>query len=213
MATNVLAAVKTATKDQIYEALWWLFYSVAAATLPIWLGGYVLLRLFGRSFNWIEYAQHGEFALYSIVFLLPIARLVARDGERAPSFPGRQFFSFVGWMLLATAVAVYSAVISASQASVRVNLAFLFVFSVSLFGASVVLSFLVTMIDALRLPQVGVLSDQQFSRLEDKFERTPTTRPGLDVGEAQEGLGGVAEEVEEAPGGDQQPGMPEEHDG
>ena len=74
--------LREASSEQWNESLGWLLYSLAGSTLPIWLGGYVLLPIFGRHFSWVEYGRHGEFALYSAALLAPTLRLIAKDISR-----------------------------------------------------------------------------------------------------------------------------------
>ncbi|SRR5713226_10535790 len=193
------------TAGQRSEALSWLLYNVAGATLPIWLGGYLLLPVFGKHFSWTEYSKHGELALYSAALLAPTLRVIARDvGES--EFVRRQFFLFFCWIFLTGSVALYSGVIAVygaapagmPPADVSLNTILLFRFSLSLFILTVLISFLVRLIDFQRIEPKEILEIQDASkeRLESEFEQTappPSGPPAAEIGEppAQQSEPGV----------------------
>jgi hypothetical protein len=171
-----MSVLKSTTTEQRYESFGWFVYNLFGSTLPIWLGGYILLPVFGRHFSWLEYSQHGELVLYSAAFLAPTLRLIGKDVEDSV-FVRRQSFLFVGWICLTAAVALYSGVISAAEMppnAIHVNTNLLFRFSIFLFVVSVVFSSLVRLIDFQRIQPKQIFSLQRASetRLEDEFEKT-----------------------------------------
>jgi hypothetical protein len=189
---KLISVLKSTTSDQRYESLSWFVYNLFGSTLPIWLGGYILLPVFGKHFNWLEYSQHGELVLYSAAFLAPTLRLIGKDVEDSV-FVRRQSFLFVGWICLTAAVALYSGVISAAEMppnTIHVNTYLLFRFSIFLFVVSVVFSSLVRLIDFQRIQPKQIFSLQRASetRLEDEFEKTtPPIKekaPGAEILEA-----------------------------
>jgi hypothetical protein len=183
------------TSGQRGEAFSWLLYNVAGATLPIWLGGYVLLPVFGKHFSWTDYSKHGELALYSAALLAPTLRVIARDvGES--EFVRRQSFLFFCWIFLTGSVALYSGVIAVygvvpggmPPAEVSLNTVLLFRFSVSLFVLTILISFLVRLIDFQRIEPKEILEIQGASeqRLENEFEQTAPPPPGPSTPEPAE---------------------------
>lgn len=189
---SLRSVLSQTTKSQRSEAFSWLLYNVAGATLPIWLGGYLLLPIFGKHFSWLDYSQHGELALYSAALLAPTLRVIARDvGES--EFVLRQYFLFFSWIFLTASVALYSGVITAfgllpagtlpSDASL--NKILLFRFSWVLFILAVGTSVLVRLIDFQRIEPKEILEIQSDSekRLENAFEKTaPSTSKSSDIG-------------------------------
>jgi hypothetical protein len=181
--SKVWGVLKNTTASQRSESYNWLLYSLAGSTLPIWLGGYVLLPVFRQHFNWLEYSQHGELALLSAALLAPTLRLIARDLEDS-HFVKRQTFLFFGWIFVTASVALYSGVISANgmpDARDGVNKLFLFLLSLSLFVVSVLFSFLVTLIDNQRPQPKEVFAVQAAgrTRLSADFEKTGPLPPAM----------------------------------
>lgn len=180
------------TPSQRNEAFSWLLYNVAGATLPIWLGGYILLPVFGKHFSWLEYSQHGELALYSAALLAPTVRVIARDvGES--EFVRRQTFLFFGLILITASVALYSGIIAvagvlpAGMAMVEstINSLLLFRFSLTLLIMTVIISFVVRLIDYQRIEgrEILDLQDESEKRLESDFDKTtPASGQPQDLG-------------------------------
>ncbi|SRR5713226_6033461 len=187
---QLIAVLRSTTPEQRYESLSWFVYNLFGSTLPIWLGGYILLPIFSKHFNWIEYTQHGELALYSAAFLAPTLRLIGKDVEDSV-FVRRQSFLFLGWIFLTTAVALYSGVISAAEMppnTIHVDTRLLFGFSIFLFAVSVILSSLVRLIDYQRIQpkQVFALQHASETRLDDEFEKTSPQSKGPSSNETLE---------------------------
>jgi hypothetical protein len=168
------------TPSQRSEAFSWLLYNVAGATLPIWLGGYILLPVLGKHFSWIEYSQHGELALYSAALLAPTIRVIARDvGES--EFVRRQTFLFLGLILITGSVALYSGILAvagvlptgAATVGTTINSLLLFRFSFSLLVMTVMISFVVRLIDYQRIEgrEILDLQDANEKRLESDFDK------------------------------------------
>jgi hypothetical protein len=168
-----MAVIRSTTPDQRYEALSWFVYNLFGSTLPIWLGGYILLPIFAKHFDWVEYSSHGELALYCAAFLAPTLRLIGKDVDDSV-FVRRQTFLFLGWIFLTAAVALYSGVISASS---PVNTRLLFGVSAFLFAFSVIFSSLVRLIDYQRIQPKQIFEIQRASetRLDENFDRTGST--------------------------------------
>jgi hypothetical protein len=175
------SVLRKTTPSQRNEAFSWLLYNVAGATLPIWLGGYILLPVFGKHFSWLEYSQHGELALYSAALLAPTVRVIARDvGES--EFVRRQTFLFFGLILITASVALYSGIIAvagvlpAGMAMVEttINSLLLFRFSLTLLIMTVIISFVVRLIDYQRIEgrEILDLQDESEKRLESDFDKT-----------------------------------------
>lgn len=193
------------------ESLNWLLYSLGGSTLPIWLGGYVLLPIFNKHFHWVEYGQHGEFALYTAALIAPTLRLIARDVEDF-EFVRRQLFLFIGWIILTMSVAIYSGVITAENGAsssggvasfFTLNTTLLFKVSLSLFICTAGFSFLVTLIDYQRVGTREIFSAQLASerRLEETFDVTaPETSKPVQQGESEESLSGEPADTSAAEG-------------
>jgi hypothetical protein len=198
------------TPEQRSEAFSWLLFNVAGATLPIWLGGYLLLPVFGKHFSWLEYSQHGELALYSAALLAPTLRVIAKDvGES--EFVRRQYFLFLGWICFTGSVALYSGVIAVAgmpPAQATLNGVLLFKFSLSLLILTVLISFVVRLVDFQRIQPKEILDLQEASkeRLESDFDKTApqsNEAPGAEISEAvtqQSSVGADATIPTAAPG-------------
>jgi len=208
-AQRTLSSVlRKTTPSQRSEAFSWLLYNVAGATLPIWLGGYVLLPVFGKHFSWTDYSKHGELALYSAALLAPTLRVIARDvGES--EFVRRQSFLFFCWIFLTGSVALYSGVIAVygvvpggmPPAEASLNTVLLFRFSLSLFILTILISFLVRLIDFQRIEPKEILEiqDANTQRLENEFEHTAPVPSGpstLEPAEVAAQESGPAENVD-----------------
>lgn len=159
----------------------WLLYNLFGATVPIWLGGYILLPVFGQHFSWVEYSKHGELVLYSAAFLAPTLRLISRDVEDSV-FVRRQMFLLFGWIPLMAAVALYSGIVSSAQMPVgvvQVNFRLLSIFSISLLIFSVIFSSLVRLIDFGRIPakQIFAIQHEGYTHLESEFDATAKDEP------------------------------------
>lgn len=220
---SIYSVLRATTKEQLIESLNWLLYSVGGSTLPIWLGGYVLLPIVSKHFHWLEYGQHGEFALYSAALITPTLRLIARDVEEF-EFVRRQLFLFLGWIFLTVSVAIYSCVIAVSGSAANelnlssasasgtvglsLNVAVLFRFSLALFVLTVLFSFVVTLIDSQRVGTSEIFAAQQAGvrQLEQAFAVTApeTSRPTPDQSTSQirRDVGG------ESAGSDEEPAVP-----
>jgi hypothetical protein len=181
---KLVEVLKITTPEQRWEALSWFVYNLLGSTLPIWLGGYILLPIFAKHFDWVEYSSHGELALYCAAFLAPTLRLIGKDVDDSV-FVRRQMFLLLGWIFLTAAVALYSGVISASgiiSASevhpklVAMNTRLLFGVSGFLFVFSVFFSALVRLIDYQRIQPRQIFSALQAPErsLDEAFDRTPS---------------------------------------
>jgi len=195
---SLWSVLSKTTRTQRSEAFSWLLYNVAGATLPIWLGGYLLLPVFGKSFSWFDYSQHGELALYSAALLAPTLRVIAKDvGES--EFVLRQYFLFFSWICLTVSVALYSGVITVfgllpagtSPTEVSLNKILLFRFSLGLFILAVAVSVLVRLIDFQRIEPKEIidLQDASEKRLENEFDKIAPPPPRASGITGQEGAG------------------------
>jgi hypothetical protein len=171
---SIYLTLRETTREQWFESFAWLLYSLAGSTVPIWLGGYVLLPIFGTRFSWVEYGKHGEFALYSAALLAPTLRLIAKDIDNFV-FVRRQGFLFFGWIFLTGSVAIYSSVIAAdriAQGTANLNTALMVVMSLVLYAASLIFSFVVIIIDSQRLPtNLRDIVKAQATKLEADFDK------------------------------------------
>jgi hypothetical protein len=172
---SIYLTLKETTREQWFESFAWLLYNLAGSTVPIWLGGYVLLPIFGTRFSWVGYGKHGEFALYSAALLAPTLRLIAKDIDNFV-FVRRQSFLFFGWIFLTVSVAIYSSVIVAdriAQGTANLNTALMVVMSLALYASSLVFSFVVIIIDSQRLPtNLREIMKAQATKLDADFGET-----------------------------------------
>jgi len=167
-------AIRTTERDQWVDTIWSTFYLLAGSLVPIWLGGYILLPVFNRTFNWTDYAQHGEFALYSAAIIAPALRVIAKDLDTF-HFNNRQTFLFFGSILLAASVALYSGVISGfgiPQWEATFNKSRLLYLTVGLLVLSIIYSFFVMLLDHPIDPSTFKQTrDKQEERLDQEFSR------------------------------------------
>src|SRR5262249_51646085 len=129
---------------------WWqtllsVSYNAAGSLMPIW-GTYFVLKLHRQSFQMNDFVKHGEFALYTATFLAPALQSIVRnikDGKYVLG-TGSVLFALMGLLI---SVDIYSAVVGGVKYPQDLDEHFLFLVSVILFGASLVFTVLVTVIE------------------------------------------------------------------
>ena len=151
------AVLSKPNKHHWYESFGWLVATLLGGLLPLW-GSYVLFWLKGPSPQFSEFVRHGEFALYSASLLAAALFLILRDWAIG-YFPFRMLFGMVVVAALLIATIIFAGVFEANQAddpAKILNINFLRPFSVGLYVVTLILAFIVTLID-----MVGVTVDPQ----------------------------------------------------
>jgi hypothetical protein len=159
----IVRVVMMPTRRHWYESFGWLLATVLGGLMPLW-GSYILFLLKGKTPQLNEFVIHGEFALYSAAMLAAACFLIMREWPSG-YFPWRIIFgmSAVAGVVLSALVfaSVFEANLTATSAA-TIDVDFLRPFSLVLFSAAFVLSYVVTLIDL-----VGFTIDPQELQAEE----------------------------------------------
>lgn len=157
------------------EAWRWLFWSVLVAPIPVWVLSFLLL-VFSRVPTFSQFADKGEFAIYSGSIFASGLYLLSRD-EKTSVIKGRSILRTFCFFGLVSAVLFYTAVAVSTLWEIPTNLAFIRGFTLVLFGVAIAIGFLITYFDVVRSypDPMAPLKDGQ-KRLEDDFKNSGGSR-------------------------------------
>jgi hypothetical protein len=171
---NLVSVLRTSERQDWWESLSWLAYSLIGGLLPLW-GGLLLLYLFGHHDRWPQLISHGEFAIYSAALLAPAVYVILKQIP-ASGFVHQQAFvllAFVGLLVSAILFTGVTILAESDSTFLRLNQDALFRISVPLFVVSLAFAFVVTLLDNARLnPDVRRLAEDARRRLEEQFAKT-----------------------------------------
>jgi hypothetical protein len=126
-------------------------------------------------FNYSDFIDHGELALYSAALLTPAIYLVAKDPREA-RFPCRLFFLLVPVTLLIFSSITFSGVLATTidpSQTPHLNKDFLIKFSGSLFIFSAMTVYFIWVLNNVRLAEdLNTLRKKQRKQLLDDFDKT-----------------------------------------
>ena len=169
---RIITAIRNNWKDTAN----WLAYTLIGGLIPVW-GGMVAFVLLSKPVLFSSFSSNGEFAIYSAAMLAPSLYLIAKD-RTTSNFLFRPFFSLmciVGLLLSTILFAIVTAVNTGGLGTVSLNVGFLRVFTLLLFAGSVLLSFVVTSVDAERIgidiDQVRKKKKEQITDLNDEVDK------------------------------------------
>lgn len=172
---SFLAALRAAKWDHWREALVLMGYTLLGGLAPLWIGWIVLALTHGHP-QVIDFASHGEFALYTAALLAPAIYLIVHERSETP-FTNQALFVLLALAGILVSVAAYGLVApETSKVMTFSNLdrASLADLSVDLFLGSVVYALLVSTLDNVRTtPPVRDIVAQQQRDLEADFDRLP----------------------------------------
>lgn len=161
---NLKEVVSAAEPEHWRESLLSLAFT-ALGLLPLWGG--VIVAVVTPRIQFLDLIQHGELAHYSTALVFPALYVVVSQRSNT-QFKGRPYFVLVGIF-----VSVAAAILFASVAAVEnVSLERVIPLSVLLFLSSVIFSFVVSLIDNVRLsPNPQAATDKRQRDLEEHFNR------------------------------------------
>lgn len=175
---NFLGALKETNRSHWREAGLSLAYSIFGSLAPVW-GGFLLLRLFSRRPGWVDFSQHGEFALYSAAMLAPALYVVSRD-LKVPGFAGRSVLILLCFLGIFVATCFFVAVTTAFMAPtpiLKIDQPFLSQWTLVLFCLSCCISIVVAGLDQARVfPDIRETEARERKRLNDDFDRLEDTK-------------------------------------
>lgn len=167
-----LETIRHAKRSHVVDSVVWFLFTIVGGLLPVW-GGAVLLWIAPGNVHWLDFASHGEFALYSAALLAPAIYIVTAGPGGVP-FPSRTFVVLIEIILLLLAVLAFSGITFLQRFHVigAVEGAEVAIWSIRLFTASAVLSFLVNLVDILiRYPDPRQLAAEGQKALEQDFDK------------------------------------------
>ena len=150
---NILAAFRQAKGRHWWEAIYWLLYTIFGAGLPVY-GGWFLLTLLSRRVGFVDFCRDGEFVLYSAAILGATLHLISKGGRR-DMFVNMRFFVLLSFILLLLATLIFAGVTVASlgdstEVSVIVNQKLLIPSSIVILILTILVAFLVNLLDSVR---------------------------------------------------------------
>ena len=146
--------------------------------MPLW-GLWLLWLLSSHPFAFYDFLQHGEFELYSVVFVTPALYLLSR-GLNQKQYPLGGWTFFLGLLIVLVSSMVYIAI----QTITNVNHNILIIFSVVLLASSAALALLTTLVDC----EVGILPTiiaerKSFKELDRRMDQRQEVVPTVPLAE------------------------------
>jgi len=148
----------------------WLLWSGLIAPIPIWIQFFVL-KNFSQGLTLSEFADKGEFAIYSASIFASALYLLCKS-DRASVIKGRGVFWPACIIGLVLAVLFYGFVTVSIFGEIPTNLAFFRMVTSILFVAAIIFGFFITGFDAVRSSRnpMSPAKDAE-ERLEDEFNK------------------------------------------
>lgn len=145
-------------RRQFWRTLKWLFAMMVGGLFPVW-GSSILLNLFSQDIRWLDFIKNGEFALYSTATLAPALYLITKDDLKMPLLD-KNIFGTIIFILGGLSVLIFAGVLftknnEATQNSI-LNIRFLAISSLSVYGLSIFIIFVLTLAD-------NILTDQKMN--------------------------------------------------
>ena len=165
---------------QFCKTLKWLFAMMAGGLFPIW-GSSILLILYSKNIQWLDFVRNGEFALYSAATLAPALYLITRDDMKMPCID-KNVCGIVIFILSGLSVLIFAGVLftkyNQSQQNSKLNIHFLVIASLTIYILSMLILFILTLADNILTEQKinykGLLNkdaddlSSKFDQLEDE---------------------------------------------
>jgi hypothetical protein len=170
---SLYRALRSTTGGHWWEALLQTFFTLVGGIAPLWIG-WIIVRSTLGSPEVLDFARHGEFALYTASLLAPSLYLIVRESYDVP-FPGAAILALLSLFGILLAVASYTIVAPETSRAIGYTLPksdFIGTASVKLFLFSAVLSLVITALDNARArPAVKEIDKLQERALENEFDR------------------------------------------
>lgn len=144
--------LKNTTKLNWTESLTWLMYILLGSLLPVYIS-IIILCILKQPFGFTDFTGHAEFGIYSATILASSAYVVLKDFRNRP-FPRRAIFGGIIVLGLITASAIYATVTIADKIAILrdffpLDQKLIMCFSLILFGSSIVVAYLVNILDSV----------------------------------------------------------------
>jgi hypothetical protein len=163
---SFLDPLRDTTTEHWKDASAWLLYTLVGSLAPIWLG-WLILSALSRHPSIVDFSHHGEFALYSAAMFTPTLYIMLKD-VRQIRFPWRTILVLLAF----TGTGVVTTVFMLPPPLLKLDDQFVQTGTVYLFCFSVVLSFLVTVLDnARQAPDITKIAAAQRQNLGDRFDK------------------------------------------
>ncbi len=143
------------------EACKWLFWSAVIAPIPVWTQLF-LLPIFFEVPTLSQFADKGEFAIYSASIFAPALYLLSKD-LKASVIKGRGVFVPACSFCLFIAILLYTAVTASALGKIAINLVFIRTVSLILFLVS---------IGIRSYPDITSLRKDGEKKLEEQFQNS-----------------------------------------
>jgi hypothetical protein len=172
---NIIQVIKSASKDHWRDAVWWFIFTLIGSLWTVY-GSFFLLKLFSQKITIADFCSKGEFALYSAAILVTIFHLLWKDSSRGP-YINLRIFSALSLVLFFFASLIFAGVttadvLSSSKPSI-LNQKLLIPASIGIFIVTLIIGFIVTLIDAVRLvPDLGRNEKNEIEDLQRAFKKT-----------------------------------------
>ena len=164
-------AVQQVNRRHLRDSAEWFLYMMVASLFPVW-GGAILYWITPGGVSWLNFASHGEFALYSAALLAPAIHIAVTEREEV-SFPSRGLFVLVAISFLLISVLIFAGITVLQHIDIidPVEEESVALWSLALFAVSSLLSLIVNLFDNLRrAPDIQKLVALKQRVLEAKFD-------------------------------------------
>lgn len=172
---NIRAAIKSANREHWCDAIYWLLFTFIGSLFAVY-GGVFLLKLVSQKVALSDLCKNGEFALYSAAILVTIFHLVWKDAYKGP-FVNLRLFGSISIILFIFASFIFAGVTTANAISGEkpsvLDLRILIPSSIGTFLATLVIGFLTTLVDAVRVaPDLTKIQESEQEDLKEAFRKT-----------------------------------------
>jgi hypothetical protein len=193
---NIIEAIKKAKADDWKDALYWFIWTIALSMMPLWIL-ILFLKSMSQPISLDSFAGNGEFALYSAGILSGAVYVVTREMKPDASvfksrasdlplnlinrlritFPNSRLLYTVSALLVLVSAVVFSlttlADLLTKQTSIlSIDKPFIVGLTLIVFGISMVLSFLITVVNNASMKGQDLLDMQRepLDTLKDQFD-------------------------------------------
>ena len=146
------------------DALYWLLSTFISGLMPVWLP-WLLLIIFSQQPSLSDFTHNGEFALISASLVSASYYIVTKESrwnflrslhQDEPdismdirSFPQQRLLGYVSWIITILCALIFAGVLFARFPNVNIELNSIFIHNISLilFGSTLFISFLITVVD------------------------------------------------------------------
>jgi len=170
------------------DALFWLISTIFSALMPVWLP-LLLLTLFSQTPSLQTFTENGEFALISASLVSATSYVVTKESrwnflrelladrrigrDMGAAFPNQRLFIYLTGILTFVSSVIYMGVLFAKipGVSLALNTRLVHMLSLALFTSTLLLSFLVTVVENAftNRPDISSLREESLEYLERRF--------------------------------------------